>query len=238
MLSLNTQPVEKSVHTEDGSLDIVSIFPTIQGEGPFAGTPAIFIRLAGCNLQCPLCDTDYTVGDMGRVRKTPDQILELVDAAGMFSKINLIVLTGGEPLRQNISPLVYQASGMGYHVQVETNGTLHPIKGWAFGLDKLSIVCSPKTPKLNPDLLPHIHAYKYILSVDAVDPNDGLPTSALGMSTPPARPHPGFKGDVFVQPLDVQDEIKNEANVQAAVHVCMKYGYRLSLQMHKILGME
>jgi len=59
---LNQQLAEKRVERQDGALEIIDIFPTIQGEGPFAGEPAIFVRLAGCVLQCPLCDTDYTSG--------------------------------------------------------------------------------------------------------------------------------------------------------------------------------
>ena len=57
----NQQLADKPVLNETGlSLQVNSIFYTIQGEGPFAGRPAIFIRLAGCNLQCPGCDTEYT----------------------------------------------------------------------------------------------------------------------------------------------------------------------------------
>ena len=56
----NTQPAEKQVKSSGLILAINSIFYTIQGEGPFAGSPAVFVRLAGCNLQCPMCDTEYT----------------------------------------------------------------------------------------------------------------------------------------------------------------------------------
>ena len=55
----NSQPIEKRSRDAD-VLEVHSIFYTLQGEGPFCGSPAIFIRLAGCNLQCPGCDTDYT----------------------------------------------------------------------------------------------------------------------------------------------------------------------------------
>jgi len=58
---MNTQPIEKRA-IDTHLLDIVSIFPTIQGEGPYTGQRAVFVRLAGCNLMCPGCDTDYTTG--------------------------------------------------------------------------------------------------------------------------------------------------------------------------------
>ena len=69
---MNQQAPEKQQLRGDGLLAVHSIFYTIQGEGPFAGETAVFVRLAGCNLQCPLCDTDYTsdrrmVGPMGLV---------------------------------------------------------------------------------------------------------------------------------------------------------------------------
>src|SRR3954467_9071958 len=52
------------VRSDGNSLSIHSIFYTLQGEGPYSGCPAVFMRLAGCNLQCPGCDTDYTSGQI------------------------------------------------------------------------------------------------------------------------------------------------------------------------------
>ena len=93
---INIQPIEKIEHygvPDDGGLDVHSIFPTIQGEGPFVGQPAIFIRLAGCNLQCPLCDTEYTEG---RIRLSVPVIFDAVqEHIRLFAP--LIVITGGEP---------------------------------------------------------------------------------------------------------------------------------------------
>src|SRR5437899_12151480 len=92
---LNIQRIEK----QDlllGYVEVHHIFKTIQGEGPYVGTPAIFIRLAGCNLQCPHCDTDYT---SQRKRMTPNEVFDEVSRlAGNI--IKLVVVSVGEPLRQ------------------------------------------------------------------------------------------------------------------------------------------
>ena len=233
MIRLNTQPVEKQVFRDDGALEVVEVWRTIQGEGPLAGTSAIFVRLAGCNLQCPACDTDYT--SYRKVSSVVEIAAEISLADIEDGQIDLVVLTGGEPFRQNIRPLVEELIEDDYRVQIETNGTLFGKLYWSSG--RIEVVCSPKTAKLSAELEPNIDAYKYILEAGQVDPDDGLPLSVLGLQTRPARPRPGFAGDVFVQPQDDQDPAKNKANIDAAVASCMKYGYRLSLQTHKILGL-
>lgn len=229
MIPLNIQPVERQELRSDGMLDVIDTWLTLQGEGPFAGTPAVFVRLAGCDLQCPACDTQYTEGRT--LRPYRDLLLEIFDKAG---SARLVVLTGGEPFRQNCSDIFLPLKGHGFRVQVETNGTL--FAPWAYSVS--SLVCSPKTPKLNPDLVPFINAYKYILSADEVDPADGLPLSSLGMNGRPARPQEGFRGEVFVQPLDEQDITRNALHARAAAESCLKYGYRLSMQVHKELGLK
>src|SRR5574343_1826946 len=96
----NQQPAPRDFQD---TLEVHSIFSTIQGEGPFCGRPAVFVRLAGCNLQCPGCDTDYT---QNRARLDYEIILSIIrdQLALTASKANLIVVTGGEPFRQNIAP--------------------------------------------------------------------------------------------------------------------------------------
>ena len=73
-MAINIQPIEKRELSVDGSVQVHSIFYTLQGEGPFSGQPAVFVRLAGCNLQCPACDTDYTS------RRTPMPVAAILDA--------------------------------------------------------------------------------------------------------------------------------------------------------------
>lgn len=248
-MQINIQPVEKPRETP--FLEVHSIFYTIQGEGPFAGQPAVFVRLAGCNLQCPACDTDYT---SKRTTMLAQDVLITVQAAHssyvrtsdpledatIACKIPpqpLVVITGGEPFRQDIGKLVRLLVSKGYRVQIETNGTLYrPDLPW----DSITIVCSPKAGRINPKLLPRIDAYKYVMRAGSVNPVDGLPTFALDHSAAPqvARPPAGNTRPVYLQPMDAQCGIQNEDNLKACIDSCMKYGYTLQIQIHKIINME
>lgn len=240
--TINTQAIEKVVTREDGVLDVHSIFLTIQGEGPFAGQPAVFVRLAGCVLQCPLCDTDYT---SGRKRMTVKEISrEVLNKISKYDNDKngyrewLVVLTGGEPLRQSCGPLVRELYDVGLKVQIETNGmvndeTLPSITDWAY----FTTVCSPKG-SVHKDLRSRIKHLKYVVKAGMVDENDGLPTKVLDLENRPERPWEGFKGTIYVQPCDEKDDVKNKVNMQAAIKSCMDFGYTLSLQLHKYAGLE
>ena len=84
---------------------------------------------------------------------------------------------------------------------------------------------------------PYITSLKYIVDAENVSERDGLPMVTVGNVCGVARPWPGFMGKVYVQPLDVQDEGRNKANVEAAIRSCMKFGYVLSYQIHKAVGL-
>ena len=205
-----------------------------------AGTPAIFVRLSGCNVRCNFCDSEYT---RKRTLTTPAELLDQVDRLDNDGLIRLVVFTGGEPLRQNLDPAIKALYREGYHIQVETNGTLPPGKDTALRIrnghyrwDEVSFICSPKAPAINLEIEQAALAFKYVLEADYVDPMDGLPTRVLG-SMRPGRPLlPGRK--IYIQPCDEQDETKNKANTLAALNSCMEHGYILSLQTHKLLGLE
>lgn len=234
---MNEQQVEGQKHLENGLLDVHSIFSTIQGEGPFTGKRAIFVRLAGCNLQCPLCDTDYT---SSRKVMTPDQIRIAVS-----SLINdpdreqgyLVVITGGEPFRQYIRPLVGELLGWDFRVQIETNGTLYQDLPF---FDDVTVVCSPKAGKIHPKLLPHISAFKYVLHADQKNYNDGLPVRALNhpVKLQLARPPKNFTGAIYLQPVDEQNPEENARHLDSVIESVMKFGHTLQLQTHKIINME
>ena len=217
----------------DGTrLWVQDIFYTLQGEGPFTGHPAVFIRLSGCNLKCFWCDTDFESStwepDLATVLK---RVEELSD-----SKCKLVVITGGEPLRQNITPLVEELLTRDYSVQIETNGTLWvdlPENG------NLYIVCSPKTERLNKQLEERINTYKYVLEAGNCSEHDGLPvisTQIEGQMVEIARP----KGDkeVYVMPLDSGSIEKNLANQMECIQVAKKHNYKMTLQTHKILCID
>jgi 7-carboxy-7-deazaguanine synthase len=243
-MELNKQPPEKVVRVYDGTVEVHSIFETIQGEGPFCGTPCVFVRLAGCSLQCPLCDTEYT---SVRNKMTPNAIVAAVYA---LRETGLVVITGGEPFRQSIHELLNFLTADGYYVQVETNGTHAPpvLTGSDAFYERtvklrdpkgVYIVCSPKTGFVHPALAARACCYKYVLSHDSVATDDGLPLTALGHAANPSLARPLKKCDlpIYLQPADVQDIIENQKNMNAVVDSALKHGYIVQSQMHKILGL-
>ncbi|WP_406315316.1 7-carboxy-7-deazaguanine synthase QueE [Streptosporangium sp. NBC_01639] len=104
--------------------------PTLQGEGPSSGRPAKFVRLSRCNLSCTFCDTPFT-WDTSRFdlrQQTTRMSVADVLAWALSSPVDLIVITGGEPLLQQL-PLVTLVGALlraGRRVEIETNGTVLP----------------------------------------------------------------------------------------------------------------
>lgn len=233
-MKLNSQTPEKKDY--QSTLEVHSIFSTIQGEGPFCGRPAVFVRLAGCNLQCPGCDTEYTDN---RQRMRYEAILFSIKhrLAVTDSNANLIVISGGEPFRQNIAPFCDFLIENDFDVQIETNGSMQiPME-----LSQLvTVVCSPKTAKLHPSALHRANAFKYVMKAGNMREEDGLPLQALDHRATPyiARPHKSFRGKIYLQPMDEQDVGYNSDNVQAVLESAMKHNYTVQLQIHKLLNVE
>ncbi|QGN55280.1 7-carboxy-7-deazaguanine synthase QueE [Novosphingobium sp. Gsoil 351] len=114
------------------------IFASLQGEGPSAGRPSVFVRLSNCNLACAWCDTAYTWRFDGpdAFERKPNQIVlseaETADrilALGAAGRIGRLVVTGGEPLLQAPALAKLLALLPAMHVEIETNGTVAPPRG-------------------------------------------------------------------------------------------------------------
>lgn len=218
-------------------LKLKEVFPTIQGEGPYVGQPAVFLRLAGCNLACWFCDTDFAGGNTESVARILKRVEDAQATMGLpVIGQPLVVLTGGEPLAQPVRLLVNTLIGNGYRVQIETDGVAYTDLPDA-APHQLTIVCSPKTPKLHPKTLPRITAFKYLVRATDRRDVDGLPWSST--QDPDGEPRPLAKprrnAPVYLQPLAESDPEATAKNTALAVHLAMKHGYHLSLQTHKIL---
>jgi len=240
---MNNQKAEKTHYSNNDTLSVRSVFKSIQGEGPFVGEPCVFVRLAGCNLRCPGCDTDYTSG-----RRTVDVYELYKEVKALAGELRLVVLTGGEPMRQDIAPLVYDLIDGGFRVQVETNGTI-VAPGLPWGDAEFSVVCSPKTSEVDRTVISLAKAVKYVVRAGDLSEEDGLPLFGFGARLPCGQPPKVQKRIalpppkmpnryIYLQPEDAKDPTLNQANLKAAMDSCLRFGYRLSLQIHKIIGVE
>jgi 7-carboxy-7-deazaguanine synthase len=101
---------------------ISEIFYSVQGEGILTGVPSVFIRTSGCNLRCAWCDTPYTSWEATGESLS---LAEIEAAVRQFPAARHIVLTGGEPmLATNVGPLTRRLRELGYHITLETAGTV------------------------------------------------------------------------------------------------------------------
>jgi len=100
-------------------LYLIEIYKSVQGESSFAGVPCIFVRLAGCNLRCSWCDSEYTF--KGGYKLTEDGVVAEVEK---LAPVRLIEFTGGEPLLQEreLIPLMRRLLASGYELMIETSG--------------------------------------------------------------------------------------------------------------------
>lgn len=207
---------------------VKEIYYTLQGEGANAGRPAVFCRFAGCNLWsgreedrgsavCGFCDTDFlgTDGPGGGKFEGPEALARAVAAKWPFDRTSpvqpFVVCTGGEPLLQLDEALVHAFHALGFEVAVETNGTQAPPDG----IDWLCV-----SPKAGAGL-----AIRRGDELKLVYPQAG--------ASPEQFEALDFR-HFFLQPMDGPER---EANTERAAAYCLAHPrWRLSLQIHKILG--
>ena len=119
-------------------IKVSEIFTSFQGEGPYVGTPATFLRLYGCNLECEWCDTDISTYEILSV----DDVAEIIHTQMEFNNIKTFIITGGEPTLQmeEIKRLIKELPE-DIKIQMETNGSLFEY------IPEIEYVISPKQDK-------------------------------------------------------------------------------------------
>ena len=202
-------------------------FLTLQGEGVQAGSRAVFLRFAGCNLwsgreqdrataQCNFCDTDFvgTDGPGGGKFASAEQLSAHIEALwGAGDERRLVVITGGEPMLQLDPALIDALHARGFRVAVESNGTLPAVPG----IDWLCI-----SPKAGTEVVQRSgDELKLVWPQTGIDPADVE----------------DWEFDHFlVQPMDCADV---RASQDAAIALAMERPkWRLTLQGHKVVGLK
>ncbi|WP_105201555.1 MULTISPECIES: 7-carboxy-7-deazaguanine synthase QueE [unclassified Pseudoalteromonas] len=218
---------------------INEIFETIQGEASFTGTPSIFVRLQGCPVGCSWCDTkqtwdakdSYVVSLEQTVEKKSDSehwakadaedILALFQSRGYRAKH--VVITGGEPCLFDLNPLCELLHQHGYSTQVETSGTFEikvPAQTWVTVSPKINMrggyeVLASAMKRANEIKHP-VAMQKHVDELEELFKATGV--------------HPRL---VYLQPISQKAKA-----TKLAIDTCIKKNWRLSVQVHKYLGIN
>ena len=208
------------------------IFYSLQGEGRNTGRAAVFVRFAGCNLRCPFCDTEYD----SYTEMTAEEIVGKISSLHISEGVGvrpLIVLTGGEPTLQVDEAFVDLLHQHDYEVAMESNGTRPAPRN----LDWLTV--SPK----------NLMSWSGVCGGKACDElkivfDEATPEILSSLHTPHSTLHESpstLHGSplLYLQPCDTGDARRNAAITAACVEYIKSHPqWRLSLQTHKLIGIE
>ncbi len=186
------------------------IFYSLQGEGRFTGTPAVFLRFSGCNLKCSFCDTSH---DEGVEMQGAEIIGEILKYPSRH-----IVITGGEPSLQLDRDFVDRLHQHGYFVQVETNG----VKKLPDNVDW--ITCSPK---YKPICYDEVQEIKYVY--EGKESEDKILSLFRSVRAE----------TFYLQPCDVNNPERNAEILAGCIDFIKAHPeWKLSLQTHKMLNIR
>ncbi|RUO21239.1 7-carboxy-7-deazaguanine synthase QueE [Aliidiomarina iranensis] len=216
------------------------LFETIQGEGLYTGVPAIFLRLQGCPVGCPWCDTQHTWSKMAEnavdfgqiITKTgPDEryselsaeaILQRIQSLGFTAKH--IVITGGEPCMYDLRPLAEVLEPLGYQLQIETSGTFPILASSSTWVTVSPKVDMPGGYPVLADAMQRADEIKYPIAMEKhISAFDAL------LAEKPAR----AGAVICLQPISQRPRA-----TELAIKVCRERNWRLSVQLHKYLAIE
>lgn len=197
------------------SLPVMETFYTVQGEGAFAGAPAFFIRLAGCDVGCTWCDVKDSWDAEMHPRKSVQDLVTMVSESGA----PICVITGGEPMMYDLTVLTRQLKEKGIRTHLETSG-VYPISGaWDW------ITFSPKKFKKPEE---GVYALAHELKVIVFHPSD-LPWAAEHAEKV------SNKCKLYLQP-----EWEKKERMQPLIldFIRKNTQWRISVQTHKYLGVD
>ncbi len=221
------------------SYKINELFETIQGEGSYTGQPSIFIRLQGCPVGCSWCDTKHTweikldqqvdsAQMLGKSQEseswsalTPQEVLDVFTAQGFLAKH--VVITGGEPCMVDLRPLCETLERAGYSCQIETSGTFEILTS-----DKCWVTVSPKVnmkggyPILSSAMQRANEIKHPVATEQHVDDLKAL-----------LAEHKISNTQVYLQPISQKTRA-----TELAIKTCIENNWRLSVQVHKYIGIE
>jgi organic radical activating enzyme len=204
------------------TLKTIEIFASVQGEGLRQGEPTVFVRLAGCNRHCGFCDTKKAWRG-GRERPVEAIVAEVLRLQNGLPAA-WVCLTGGEPLAQDVRPLIDRLHDEGFLVQIETNGTFPPDRR----ADWLTVSPKPPDYEAHPGLLRLAREVKLVacrdLTLDAV--------REVRAAFPAATP-------ILLQPRSNEAWSRRKAmKLLEGARRSGLGGIRLSVQLHKIYGLR
>ena len=222
------------------TLNINEMFETIQGEGAHTGIPSIFVRLQGCPVGCPWCDTKHTWTLDNALVTTAQQVIDKTNESEHFFEIDEnkllslfseqgyvakhVVITGGEPCMYDLRPLTTLLHNNGFSTQIETSGTYEVLCD-----DRTYVTVSPKINMKGgmPVLLSALERANEIKHPIAMQKHiDELDALLADVSSLAGK-------QVCLQPISQQPRA-----IQLAVQTCIARNWRLSLQTHKYIGIE
>lgn len=215
---------------------INEIFYSIQGEGHWAGSPAVFVRFAGCNLNCSWCDTDHSPQRELTAEEIESEIQDAMPDVSVDSLEHIVVvLTGGEPLLQVDTELLDALFPLDIHL--ETNGTIPLPSTEYFSW----ITVSPKHD--HPVVIPKelIGEMKVVLD-GVINPEEHYWAHYYDFIQPCWPAYHEYSQEKFLGNRPRADyerrKLEHKAMMAAVTYVKEHPGWRLSLQLHKVLGIK
>lgn len=193
------------------------IFHSLQGEGRFTGTPAVFVRLSGCNLNCWFCDTEF--------HSFKEMIEDEIVAEALRYPSRNVVITGGEPTLQLTASLTDKLHAEGFFIMLETNGT-NPLPE---GCEIDWITCSPKLQGPSPSPIHPLHIQRI----------DELKVVYEGNCQDMSVYDDIIASEYRLQPCSTGDMQKDTFITSQTIEYILAHPkWNLSLQTHKILGVR